>query len=314
MQVETFSTAGVPARERPGAWQQAVGRLARVDFGTTPIGDAPFNASMKVYSGRRLRFCDYTFSPHVTTSLASSRSGHFILSYLKEGHAIFEQEGREAVLKAGDVVLFDPMRPLRIEAEMKVRSFDIGSERMKEIMPQIDGLTSIALKGDSISSMPLRRLLDQLADNAERFSDEVGDRIADAIPHLIAASLVDIPEASSGMPGQMEAYHRARIREFVRSHLGDPDLDPEMVAEGVDLSPRHVHQLFSDGEMTLMRWVWSQRLKNCREELTNPALRHWSVGEIAFRWGFSSQAHFSRMFRTDTGCSPREFRQRSLLR
>ena len=103
----------------------------------------------------------------------------------------------------------------------------------------------------------------------------------------------------------MEAYHRARIREFVRSHLGDPDLDPDMVAEGVDLSPRHVHQLFSDGEMTLMRWVWSQRLKNCREELMNPALRHWSVGEIAFRWGFSSQAHFSRMFRADTGCSPR---------
>jgi AraC-like DNA-binding protein len=87
-----------------------------------------------------------------------------------------------------------------------------------------------------------------------------------------------------------------------------------MVAEGVDLSPRHVHQLFSDGEMTLMRWVWSQRLKNCREELMNPALRHWAVGEIAFRWGFSSQAHFSRMFRADTGCSPREFRQRSLLR
>jgi AraC-like DNA-binding protein len=314
MQVETFSTAGVPARERPGAWQQAVGRLARVAFGTTPIGDAPFNATMKVYAGRRLRFCDYTFSPHVTTSLTSSRSGHLILSYLKAGHAIFEQDGRAAHLQAGDIVLFDPMRPLRIEAEMDVRSFDIGAERMKEIMPQIDGLTSIALKHDDISSMPLRRLLDQLADNAEHFSDEVSDRIADAIPHLIAASLVSIPEASSGMPGQMEAYHRARIREFVRSHLGDPELDPEMVAEGVDLSPRHVHALFSDGEMTLMRWVWSQRLKHCREELMNPALRHWSVGEIAFRWGFSSQAHFSRMFRADAGCSPREFRQRPLPR
>ena len=314
MHVETFSTVGVPPRERPGAWQQAVGRLARVAFGTTPIGDEPFNASMKVYVGRRLWFCDYTFSPHVTTSLASSKAGHFILAYLKQGHAIVEQDGREAEVIAGDIVLFDPMRPLRIQAEMQVRSFDIGSERMKEIMPQVDGLTSIALKGNHISSLPLRRLLDQLADHAEHFSDEVSDRIADAIPHLLAASLVDIPQALSGMPSQMEAYHRSRIREFVRSNLGDPDLDPEMVAEGVDLSPRHVHALFSDGKMTLMRWVWTQRLKHCREELMNPALRHWTVGEIAFRWGFSSQAHFSRVFRADTGYSPRDFRRRSFQR
>jgi len=314
MHVETFSTVGVPPRERPGVWQEAVGRLARVAFGTTPIGDEPFNASMTAYVGRRLRFCDYTFSRHVTTSIASSKAGHFILAYLKQGHAIVEQDGREADVIAGDIVLFDPMRPLRIEAEMQVRSFDIGSQRMKEIMPQVEGLTSIALKGDRVSTLPLRRLLDQLADHAEHFSDEVSDRIADAIPHLIAASLVEIPQASSGLPGSMEAYHRGRILEFVRSRLGNPDLDPEMVADGVNLSLRHVHQLFSDGPITLMRWIWTQRLRRCREELINPAWQHRTIAEIAFRWGFSSQAHFSRMFRTDTGYSPRDFRRRSFQR
>ncbi len=314
MQVETFSTVGVPLRERPIVWQQAVDRLARVSFGTTPIGDEPFNASMKAYVGRRLRFCDYTFSRHVTTSIASRKAGHFILSYLKQGRAVFEQEGREAALKTGDIVLFDPMRPLRIEAEMHVRSFDIVAERMKEIMPQVDGLTSIALKGDHVSSLPLRRLLDQLADHAEHFTDEVSDRLADAIPHLVAASLAGTPQASACVSGPIEAYHRGRIREFVRNNLGNPDLDPEMVAEGVDLSPRHVHQLFSDEPMTLMRWIWTQRLRHCREELINPALRHRTIAEIAFRWGFSSQAHFSRMFRADSGHSPRDFRTRPSLR
>ena len=55
-------------------------------------------------------------------------------------------------------------------------------------------------------------------------------------------------------------------------------------------------------------------LTHCREELINPALRHWTVAEIAFRWGFSSQAHFSRMFRADTGYTPRDFRRRSFQR
>ena len=78
-------------------------------------------------SAGALRFCDYTFSRHVTTSNCfHARRVISFLSYLKQGHAIVEQDGREADVNAGDIVLFDPMRPLRIEAEMQVRSFDMA--------------------------------------------------------------------------------------------------------------------------------------------------------------------------------------------
>ncbi|MDD5581131.1 MAG: AraC family transcriptional regulator [Methylobacter sp.] len=30
---------------------------------------------------------------------------------------------------------------------------------------------------------------------------------------------------------------------------------------------------------------------------------------MAFRWGFNDSAHFSRVFKQQFGCSPREFRQ-----
>jgi AraC family transcriptional activator of tynA and feaB len=313
MRLEKFSTTGFPLNERPLAWQQAVGRLAGVAFGTSPLGDEPFNASMTAFVGRRLRFSAYTFSPHVTTSILRSGTGrHFILSYLKEGRAFVEQGGRAASLNAGDIVLFDPIRPLRIEAAMRVHSFDIGCEQMKAILPQVDGLTAIALKSDHGSGRLLRSLLDELIDTAINLSDDTSDRIADAIPHLVAASLTALPQISHSVAARSETGHRERIRQFVRGNLSDPDLDPEMVAEGVGLSLRHVHQLFNDGPTTLMRWIWTQRLQRCREELANPSLKHRSIGEIAYGWGFNSQAHFCRMFRADAGCSPRDFRRRSL--
>jgi len=87
------------------------------------------------------------------------------------------------------------------------------------------------------------------------------------------------------------------------------DLSPEMIARGVGLSPRRVHELFGSEETSLMRWICQERLRRCRDELAAPALRNRSVAEIAFSWGFTSQAHFSRAFRAHTGISPRDFRR-----
>jgi AraC family transcriptional activator of tynA and feaB len=95
----------------------------------------------------------------------------------------------------------------------------------------------------------------------------------------------------------------------VRDHLRRADLSPEMIARGVGLSTRRVHELFGSEPASLMRWIWQERLRRCRDELAAPALRNRSVAEIAFSWGFTSQAHFSRAFRAHVGLTPRDFRR-----
>ncbi|MBV9629049.1 MAG: AraC family ligand binding domain-containing protein, partial [Xanthobacteraceae bacterium] len=148
MLIKTFSTDSVPPRERPRVWREIIADLAKVDFRTEPTGTAPLSATITNYVGRRLRFSAYTFSPHVTTynrrGAARGDAGHFILSYLKQGNAIVVQDGREARVSAGDIVLFNPARPVRIKAAMRVHSFDLGAEQMKALLPQVDALTSIA--------------------------------------------------------------------------------------------------------------------------------------------------------------------------
>jgi len=42
-------------------------------------------------------------------------------------------------------------------------------------------------------------------------------------------------------------------------------------------------------------------------------LRRKSIARIAYGWGFSDMAHFSRCFRRAFGASPREYRQSAIF-
>ncbi|AOK60848.1 hypothetical protein WM29_16475 [Burkholderia ubonensis] len=64
----------------------------------------------------------------------------------------------------------------------------------------------------------------------------------------------------------------------------------------------------ADGE-SIAQTIWTERLSRAHRELVDPRLRRTSVGEIAFRWGFSSQAHISRAIRERYGASPMALRE-----
>jgi AraC family transcriptional activator of tynA and feaB len=316
MHVETFSTDHLPNQGRLRIWQQAMDRLAAVRFGTEPTGANPFTASVTAYTGSRLRFSELRFSPHVTTYRghvgATSARRHFILAYMKAGDALVAQDGRQTVVAEGDIVLVDPLRPLRIETNtaMGVNQVDVCAERLMAVLPQVEGLTSIAFKSNNGAGSILRATLDELFQVAATLSDTMGNQIADAVPHLIAAAMAALPAANQAVPSRLEAYHQQRIREVIRTNLQDPDLDPQFIARAVGLSPRYVHQLFSHEPATLMNRIQIQRLERCREEFEMPSLQHRSISEIAYKWGFTSQAHFSRAFRAHFGLSPRAFRNK----
>ena len=86
-------------------------------------------------------------------------------------------------------------------------------------------------------------------------------------------------------------------------------MDANAIARGVNLSPRHVYELFSEDEQSLMKSVWTKRLELCKRDLAEPRLQSKTVGEIAFTWGFSNVSHFSRAFKAEFGLGPREFRK-----
>ena len=62
----------------------------------------------------------------------------------------------------------------------------------------------------------------------------------------------------------------------------------------------------------MAHYIQEQRVTRACAELCNPAHDHRRIYEIAFALGFSSEAHFSRVFRSTFGLSPSDVRAHAL--
>lgn len=99
----------------------------------------------------------------------------------------------------------------------------------------------------------------------------------------------------------------ARMTEYVRHHLADPELDLKTVAAASFLSPNYLsHWLRKETGKTFSELVLERRMHLARSLLLDTEL---SVGEIAMRCGFADEAYFSRRFRQAQGVPPSQFRR-----
>jgi len=96
-----------------------------------------------------------------------------------------------------------------------------------------------------------------------------------------------------------------RVKEFVRLHLADPDLDAQTIAAAHFVSVRHLYSVCAAAGVRLEQWIIEQRLARAGEELARAT--SLTIGEVAFRSGFRSAAHFATRFRRTYGVSPREW-------
>jgi AraC-like DNA-binding protein len=100
-----------------------------------------------------------------------------------------------------------------------------------------------------------------------------------------------------------------RVRAFIESHLSDPALTPAAVAAAHHISLRYLHKLFEPEPHGVAGLIRQRRLERCRHDLLDAAQADRPVSGIAAHWGFSSAAHFSRVFREVYGLPPAEFRR-----
>ncbi|MFE9445141.1 helix-turn-helix domain-containing protein [Streptomyces sp. NPDC006602] len=112
---------------------------------------------------------------------------------------------------------------------------------------------------------------------------------------------------SQGTPSG-DAAMLLQLRTFIGRHLADPELTPEVIARAHRISVRYLHKLFEGEDTTVSRWIQSRRLEACRRDLLHREATNRTVVAVAQRWGFTSAAHFSRVFRDAYGMPPSEWR------
>jgi AraC family transcriptional regulator, positive regulator of tynA and feaB len=263
------------------------------------------------YAGHRLRFATFSHKPHVFSSDQLPREHrHAALLVLQlEGESRVEQHGRRSDIMPGDFCLIDLSRPFRVETGRSlVQAAYLPLSVLRDAVPRLEQVAAVGVHGHVASASFLRSLYRELFDHAEDMTEDVADRLVEAIPHMLAAATATVGDMAPA-PSQLRRHHKDQVRRYVREHLPDPALCAEMIGKGVGLSTSYLFELFADEEMTLMRWVRAERLARCRRELADPALRYRSIAHIAQAWGFGDMTHFGRSFREAYGLSPRSWRQ-----
>jgi AraC-like DNA-binding protein len=221
------------------------------------------------------------------------------------------QDGREAVVSAGQFTIYDTTRPyeLRFDDSFSQTIFQMPRKLLQQRVGSFDGLTATTFAGDR----PLERLTYDFARNVSRTIEQVdpaaASRLLDQALDLLAMTLADRLHAR--LPDQ--SVHRSallyRLKNHILTHLADPELSLPRAAAATGISPRYASDLMAAEQTSFRGYVQTQRLERCKRDLADPAYHARHIGEIAFAWGFNDLAHFSRIFKQRFGVSPREWRE-----
>lgn len=299
---ELFSSQAVGEARQYGWWRDAV-NATHLAWDMPARREAAFRGRI-----RRQRvgaaelidcLCDGCDGRRGAAEIARSTDAWYGVLHVLGGRERLHIGDDEIELEAGSFVVWDSTRAIRFATPDTLRKLTL-------MLPQdlSPGLRHLVGRRIDARSGPGALFATHLRALARRGADlDACGQAAVLRPTLDLLELAVDPRPLGPGHGRVVM---ARATAHILAHLADPDLRPDHVAQAVGLSLRQLHRIFADGDWTVERWIWHQRLERCAQDLRrDPRTR---IAEIAFRWGFSDAAHFSRAFRAAFGLSPRAYR------
>lgn len=307
-----LDTDSVGASDRVDWWRERTATLFGAEYSIDPARETPFSIALEVTQAAPLLIFSCNGSAHRAIRRDDPGKNPAIVAHLQlQGHCTVRTEGKEALVAPG-------MLTFNRVSESSDLHFHEGYRQICAVLPEsafgIESHDWTALAGtvvptDSGIAALLADHLRALASHPEVLDQEspAAEIVAYTIG-LLRATVRTVGNQATQENRGLQSYHRGRIKRFALAHLHLPGLSVEFVSAALDLSVRYIHRLFEQEDLPLMRWVMKQRLERAREQLAQPDSCYMSIAQIAYAWGFSDHAHFSRSFRKEFGYSPREAR------
>ncbi|MFF7524304.1 helix-turn-helix domain-containing protein [Streptomyces pseudovenezuelae] len=230
------------------------------------------------------------------------------VTLLTEGCGVFFHEGGCVTLQTGDLILYDTRRPYLFGFPSPMRQLLIDIPREVFAVQCAPGEVSAPLllgKGsaaEGAQASALEAVLNKWV-TQQGGEDSAGTQatVLKLVRTLAAPRLCGF--APPAVLSQL-----AVAEDYIARHLADPGLSAGRVAAAIGVSARHLSRIFQPTGVSPSRYILEQRLGKARQVLADPGSRHLTIAEVAHCWGFASQAHFTRVFRSHFGRTPGETR------
>lgn len=240
---------------------------------------------------------------------------HCFLVSQRSGYCQITQNSQVVQLAPGDMLLMDSTGSIEISPFGLIEHASLSLSR-NEVCKQLGGASKTF--GKISSSKACGRMLHVLMDQLCR--DGLGDQDSNEQAQALQAAFVSLLGSAFEVhdaPGESIASLqgsslRSYVQKVIDQSLTQPGLSPVGLASRLNISVRHLYRLFEEQDDSVCRYIQRARLKRSADDLTNPFLKSESITSIAYKWGFTDSAHFSRSFKKQFELSPKEFRSTHL--
>ena len=316
---QRFTVSAGSLARRMDAWSEILaGTVVPFDLRPTDNTAAHFRGVVERHGFGELALIDCAFSPCVARrgpdlvdgGSNGARKEFVGVQLMQRGVEVARDRRRGSVtITPGQVVLWDSRRTVEVEALQSVRKrvLVLPQHVALSVCPRLAEQTILPPIDETAAGRLLVRYINSLARELPSL-DGAGEAAASKATLELLRGAVEpaLPDTRDALRAAM----REEIRRYVRMHLQDPELGPASIARTYSMSIRALHGLFEDIDESVAGLVRSERLTRCMQDLQQPS--GGSVTDIAFRWGFSDSAHFSRVFKRAFGVTPSAVRREAL--
>ncbi|MCU9850432.1 helix-turn-helix domain-containing protein [Defluviimonas sp. WL0024] len=308
-----FSTAQTPQQDRSSQWNAVIadayfplqlhfrnplefnGRLTRTPLGH--VGLSRLTSDPVNYERRR-------------SHISEAREEEYLVTIPRASSVEFRQLGKDVRCDPGGFILERGDEPYRFMYEKPNDLFvlKVGRSALSERVRQPDRHCARVIDATSGTASLFATMVGHAQGQIAEIGASAAETIGRQLLELLGLALDGGSDAAESGVSSVRAAHLGRVERFIRANLKEPGLSPDLIAEGCGISKRYLHDLFKDVNGTVSQQIRDQRLIAARDRLE--AANGVKIAEIAYRFGFSDQAQFARLFKAKFGLTPSDFQRR----
>lgn len=313
----SFSTASLPVDQRFPAWRESISVLFDVSVPKSSNTDH-FNANMNSYliNGQcLLSVCEAGSQAFERSALHIAADGmdYYLLQVLLKGSQRVQRLGQEWIFQPGSILLIDLMSAHQAQCQgFSTLNLVIPRYLLAPHLQRPDVHGSRVINADEALVALLGNHLKMFYGAMDSLSaEQAGLMIAPTIG-LVAGVLNGCMDSAQGTVESVNTVMLMRAKSEIERQL-QQELTVDSLAVQLSVSRATLHRMF-ECFGGVRSYIQERRLRRCAESLTLGRFNQWRVCDIAYHWGFKSEAHFSRAFKQRFGMSPRQARDEGRLR
>lgn len=307
LETQRASTDDLPLDQRVAFWEQ-YNASTLVGLKCSSFSETGFSAREDNLSLDCLRVAHIVGNQHVierdSSMIRTVPKESVFVSLVMGSASFFFQNGNCQLLEPGEMMVYRTDKPylFGFSGSMHKFIFDIPQDVFaSRCLRRFDHAVKISAKTGT-----QRLLLRTLSERTGVFFEQPLSQGADSYQEdaLELVGTIIAGQMGNRRINALSASYLLAAKQCILEQLADPALSCERVALQTGVSTRHLARLFALEDTQPHRFILEKRLQRAFLMLDRDEGRGLDIAEIAYRQGFTSQAHFARAFKAHYGRTP----------